>query len=107
MKQKNGLHNKPFFFPGWLKAALISKVKNDLIYLALITESHLHTRLCYDDPAATEDPAATKDDKSYCCTSAAGQAMLLQMPLLGAVLFIIKKLEFIYKFFNVVFVFPK
>jgi hypothetical protein len=28
----------------------------------------------------------TKDDKNYCCTSAAGQAMLLQMHLLAAVL---------------------
>jgi len=27
--------------------------------------------------------AGTKADKDYCCTSAAGQAMLLQMHMLG------------------------
>lgn len=45
-KMEKRLINKPFFFTGWLKAALITKVKNDLIYLALITESHpMHTAM--------------------------------------------------------------
>ncbi len=44
-----------------------------------------------------EMPAGTKDDKNYCCTSAAGQAMPLQMHLLAVVLFfIIFSLQFNY-----------